>query len=175
MQISQSRPPYGRRLFSLSLMETQIVVQHCSTGTIAHKWCVLDAIRKAKNAIGITDRTISVLNALLSFLQETTLQGGEAIIVFPSNKSLAQRSNGMAEISLRRPLVTLVSFVLIIRRDSPNGKRYARRGQGGEIEEAFEFDLSPLAACAEMVSHSREPEALSQFASLCDFSNRAKA
>jgi replication initiation protein RepC len=175
MQISQSTTPYGPRPFSLALMETQTVVQNGSTDTIAHKWHVLGDIRKAKNAIGITDRTISVRNALLSFLQETTLQGGEAIIVFPSNKSLAQRANGMAENSLRRHLVTLVSFVLIIRRDSPNGKRYARRGQGGEIEEAFEFDLSPLAACAEMVSHSREPEALSQFASLRDFSIRAKA
>ncbi|MGB5087402.1 MAG: plasmid replication protein RepC, partial [Methylocystis silviterrae] len=34
------------------------------------------------------------------------------------------------------------------RRDSPNGKRFARRGQGGEIAEAFGFDLTPLIARA---------------------------
>ena len=36
----------------------------------------------------------------------------------------------------------------MIRRDSPNGKRYARKGQGGEIETAFGFDLTPLVARA---------------------------
>ena len=34
---------------------------------------------------------------------------------------------------------------LVIRRDSPNGKRYARRGEGGQVTQAFGFDLTPLA------------------------------
>jgi len=148
MQTSQSTTPYGRRPYSLALMETQIVAQSCPADTIAHKWQVLDDIRKAKDAIGLSDRTIAVLNALLSFHQETTLTGGEPIVVFPSNKSLAQRANGMAENSLRRHLSALIFLGLIFRRDSPNGKRYARRGEGGEIEEAFGFDLSPLVARA---------------------------
>lgn len=38
---------------------------------------------------------------------------------------------------------------LVIRRDSPNGKRYARKDKAGEIETAFGFDLSPLHARAE--------------------------
>ena len=36
-----------------------------------------------------------------------------------------------------------------IRRDSPNGKRYARKGRGGDIELAFGFDLGPIVARAE--------------------------
>jgi replication initiation protein RepC len=129
-------------------MATQIVAQSCPAETIAHKWQVLDDIRKAKEPLGLSDRSIAVLNALLSFHQETTLTGGEPIVVFPSNKSLAQRANGMAETSLRRYLAGLVYQGLILRRDSPNGKRYARRGEGGEIEEAFGFDLTPLVARA---------------------------
>ena len=43
----------------------------------------------------------------------------------------------------------MVDCGLIIRRDSPNGKRFARKGQGGAIEMAFGFDLSPLVARAE--------------------------
>ncbi|HUZ90643.1 MAG TPA: plasmid replication protein RepC [Methylocella sp.] len=148
MQTSQSTTPYGRRPYSLALMETQIVAQSCPAETVAHKWQILDDIRKAKDAIGVSDRTIAVLNALLSFHQETTLTGGEPIVVFPSNKSLARRANGMAETSLRRYLGRLVYLGFILRRDSPNGKRYARRGEGGEIEEAFGFDLSPLVARA---------------------------
>ncbi len=148
MQTSQSTTPHGRRPYSLALMATQIVAQSCPAETIAHKWQVLDDIRKAKEALGLSDRLVAVLNALLSFHQETTLTGGEPIVVFPSNKSLAQRANGMAETSLRRYLGRLVYLGFILRRDSPNGKRYARRGEGGEIEEAFGFDLSPLVARA---------------------------
>ncbi|MEK8121644.1 plasmid replication protein RepC [Methylocystis sp. IM4] len=54
----------------------------------------------------------------------------------------------MAPTTLRRHLAALVASGLIIRRDSPNGKRYARKGQGGEIEYAFGFDLTPLIARA---------------------------
>ena len=55
----------------------------------------------------------------------------------------------MAPATLRRHLAALVDCGLIIRRDSPNGKRFARKGQGGVIEMAFGFDLSPLVARAE--------------------------
>ncbi len=37
----------------------------------------------------------------------------------------------------------------MIRRDSPNGKRYARRGMDGEVSLAFGFELTPLVARAE--------------------------
>ena len=39
----------------------------------------------------------------------------------------------------------------IIRRDSPNGKRYARKGQCGAIELALGFDLGSMVARAEEV------------------------
>ncbi|SFK59040.1 plasmid replication protein RepC [Methylocapsa palsarum] len=148
MQTAQSTTPYGRRPYSLALMANQIAAKSCSSQTIVDKWRVLDDIRKANAALGVSDRTLSVLNALLSFHQDTILNGGEAIIVFPSNKNLAQRANGMADNTLRRHLAALVELGLILRRDSPNGKRYARKGEGGEIEEAFGFDLSPLVARA---------------------------
>jgi replication initiation protein RepC len=46
-------------------------------------------------------------------------------------------------------LAVLVDCGLIIRRDSPNGKRYARKDLSGEIELAFGFDLAPLVVRAE--------------------------
>jgi replication initiation protein RepC len=39
----------------------------------------------------------------------------------------------------------LVELGLVSMRDSPNGKRYGRRGPKGKIIEAYGFDLSPLA------------------------------
>src|SRR5277367_3183836 len=51
--------------------------------------------------------------------------------------------------TLRRQLAALVDAGLIVRRDSPNGKRYARKGRGGEVKFAFGFDLAPLVVRAE--------------------------
>ena len=50
----------------------------------------------------------------------------------------------MAPATLRRHLAALVEAGIIIRNDSPNGKRYARKGKGGTIETAFGFDLTPM-------------------------------
>jgi replication initiation protein RepC len=62
----------------------------------------------------------------------------------------------MASATLRRHLACLVDAGLIIRRDSPNGKRFARRGQGGAIEDAFGFDLTPLVARADEIENLAE-------------------
>ena len=113
-----------------------------------HKWQVFRAICTAKARIGVSERALAVLDALLSFHPETALTG-DGLIVFPSNQQLALRAHGMAPATLRRHLAALVDCGLIIRRDSPNGKRYARKGRGGTIEMAFGFDLSPLVARAE--------------------------
>lgn len=43
----------------------------------------------------------------------------------------------------------LVESGLIVRKDSANGKRYARKDGAGQIERAFGFDLSPLLARSE--------------------------
>jgi replication initiation protein RepC len=59
------------------------------------------------------------------------------------------RAHGMPASTLRRHLAVLVDAGLIVRRDSPNGKRYARKDGTGEIELAFGFDLSPLVVRSE--------------------------
>ena len=46
-------------------------------------------------------------------------------------------------------MAALVDAGLIVRRDSPNGKRYARKGRGGKVKLAFGFDLAPLVVRAE--------------------------
>ena len=46
---------------------------------------------------------------------------------------------------MRRHLRALVDATLLMRRDSPNGKRYCLRDGTGEVDQAFGFDLSPFA------------------------------
>jgi DNA-binding transcriptional ArsR family regulator len=119
------------------------------------KWALLRSLTEARTAFFLSDRTIAVLEALLSFCPETLLDGSAPLIVFPSNAELSLRTRGMSSATIRRHLAALVETGLIIRRDSPNGKRYARRGENGEIEHAFGFDLSPLALRAgEIEAHA---------------------
>ncbi|MFC0210047.1 plasmid replication protein RepC, partial [Chelativorans intermedius] len=113
------------------------------------KWKVFHTIREARDLIGATDRSLAILNALLSFHPETELAGDGELIVWPSNEQLMARANGMPATTLRRHLAVLVECGLIIRRDSPNGKRFARKGRGGQVEQAYGFDLSPIVARAE--------------------------
>ena len=89
-----------------------------------------------------------MLNALLTFHPETVLTGQGDLIVFPSNQQLALRAHGMAPSTLRRHLAVLVDCGIVIRRDSPNGKRYSRKGRDGEEGQAFGFDLTPFVARA---------------------------
>ena len=120
---------------------------HNST-TAVDKWQILRALTEAHGHFGLTDRTLSVLDALCSFHPERELESTAETVVFPSNAELSIRSRGMAGATLRRHLAALVQAGFIIRRDSPNGKRYARRASTGVIEDAFGFDLSPLAVRA---------------------------
>lgn len=117
--------------------------------TVANKWHVFQHIREARELLGATDRSLAILNALLSFHRETELSAEGELIVWPSNEQLIARANGISPATLRRHLSVLVECGLIIRRDSPNGKRFARRSRAGEIEQAYGFDLSPIVARAE--------------------------
>ena len=148
MQPHSSTTPFGRRSLTLAHVASQATAKARPPEKAVHKWQVFRAICTAKARIGVSERALAVLDALLSFHPETTLSG-DGLIVFPSNQQLALRAHGMAPATLRRHLAALVDCGLIIRRDSPNGKRFARKGQGGTIEMAFGFDLSPLVARAE--------------------------
>jgi replication initiation protein RepC len=116
---------------------------------VVHKWKIFHAICTARPRLGVSERSLSVLNALLTFHPETALTGGDDLIVFPSNHQLSLRAHGMPASTLRRHLAVLVDAGLVVRRDSPNGKRFARKGTAGEIELAFGFDISPLVARSE--------------------------
>ncbi|WP_036288777.1 plasmid replication protein RepC [Methylosinus sp. PW1] len=172
----QTRPttPFGRRQLSLAMVASQTATENFAakpgaSETVVHKWRLFRALTEAKEPLGVTDRALSVLHALLSFHQETALslpekhstsaEAGSAsggIVVFPSNKELSIRAHGMAPATLRRHLACLVDAGLIIRRDSPNGKRFARKGQGGAIEDAFGFDLAPLVARSSEIENLAE-------------------
>jgi replication initiation protein RepC len=148
MQTHTATTPFGRRPMTLDLISSQMTARNIDQGTKVSKWEVFRNIREAKEALGATDRALAVLNALLTFHRDEELTGESNLIVFPSNEQLIRRANGMSPATLRRHLAILVTCGLVIRRDSPNGKRFARKGQGGAIEQAYGFDLTPILARA---------------------------
>ena len=133
----------------LAHVASQMVATARPPEKVVHKWKIYQAICAARPRLGVSERSLSVLNALLTFHPETALTGEEDLIVFPSNHLLSLRAHGMPASTLRRHLAVLVDAGLIVRRDSPNGKRYARKDGTGEIELAFGFDLSPLVVRSE--------------------------
>lgn len=171
---------FGRRQATLGQIAAQLQVKRAvdeagkpgsNAPAAVNKWQICRTLTEVRERIGVTDRSLSVLNALLSFHPETALSlpkprvgaavdplaaSGEGaysscdLIVFPSNRQLGQRAHGMAPATLWRHLTALVQAGLIIRRDSPNGKRYARKDASGQerFSDAFGFDLTPLVARA---------------------------
>jgi replication initiation protein RepC len=143
--------PFGRRPMTLGMLASQLDAGEIEPGKSVDKWKIFRALCEARTVLDIGDRALAVLSALLSFHPQTLLDGDKDLVVFPSNAQLSIRAHGMAPATLRRHLADLVRAGLIIRRDSPNGKRYARKGAEGAIEQAFGFCLAPLVARSEEI------------------------
>lgn len=148
MEPYQSTTPFGRRSLTLAHVASQTLAKSRPPEKVVHKWNVFRAICTAKERLGASERSLAVLSALLTFHPETALTGDD-VVVWPSNQQLAIRAHGMAPATLRRQITILVDAGILVRRDSPNGKRYARRGRGGEVDFAFGFDLGPIVVRAE--------------------------
>ncbi|WP_104667858.1 plasmid replication protein RepC [Ensifer adhaerens] len=144
MQSGSVTTPFGRRPMTLALIKQQVASTEIRSNKSVDKWKVFRDACEARVRLGLQDRALAVLSALLSFYPETHLRQGDALIVFPSNAQLSIRAHGIAGATLRRHLAALVDAGLIIRKDSANGKRYVRKDRAGAIEDAFGFDLSPL-------------------------------
>lgn len=126
-----------------------------------NKWHLLQDVVLGRMALGVKAQEIAVLEVLLSFIPGKTIGLQENLVVYPANATICARLNGMPCSTMRRHLSRLVTVGLIVRRDSPNGKRYQRRH--GEEVVAYGFDLSPLLhRLGEIRSHAdvaREAEA----------------
>lgn len=155
MQTGSVTTPFGRRPMTLALVRRQTT--EIAAGKAADKWKIFRDASAAMVPLGIQSNSLAVLDALLSFHPENELRQGAQMIVFPSNAQLALRAHGMAGATLRRHLGVLVDAGLIVRKDSANGKRYARKDSAGAVQSAFGFDLSPLLArCEELAGLAQQ-------------------
>ncbi|TCQ74750.1 replication initiation protein RepC [Ochrobactrum sp. BH3] len=146
MQLGNVTTPFGRRSVSLALVKRQLDPREALQDASIDKWKLFRNACLARTLLGVQDRALAVLNALLTFYPEGELSEEHGLIVFPSNAQLTARANGISGATLRRALAALVDAGLIERNDSPNGKRYAHRDREGQIETAFGFSFAPLLA-----------------------------
>ncbi len=143
--------PFGRRGVSVGLLASQFASRDIDPARSIDKWKLFRATCEARPLLGISDRSLAVLNALISFYPKAELSEENGLVVFPSNQQLSLRAHGMPEQTLRRHLAALVEAGLILRKDSPNGKRYARKDRSGGISDAYGFSLAPLIARADEI------------------------
>lgn len=136
--------PFGRQPVTAGLLATHALAEGLAPVVSPDKWALLRDLTTARLAFGVSDRDLAVLSALMSFHPAKELLDDDRLIVFPSNAALSDRAHGMAESTLRRHLAALIRAGLILRRDSPNGKRYATRSGAGALDRVFGFDLRPL-------------------------------
>ncbi|WP_429925754.1 plasmid replication protein RepC (plasmid) [Agrobacterium vitis] len=149
METGNVTTPFGRRGMTLALVRRQVAASDIKPGKRADKWKIFRDVSAAMDLLGIQSNSLAVLDALLSFYPENELRQDAQLVVFPSNAQLALRAHGLAGATLRRHIAVLLDAGLIVRKDSANGKRYARKDNAGQIEQAFGFDLSPLLARSE--------------------------
>ncbi len=143
--------PFGRRPMTLGMFSSQVASRRIEPDKSVDKWKLYRALCEARPLLGVSDRALAVMNALLSFYPKNELSEENGLVVFPSNVQLSLRAHGMAEQTIRRHLAGLIGAGLLIRKDSPNGKRYAHKGRSGTVEDAFGFSLAPLLARSEEI------------------------
>ena len=131
-----------RRTIDAVLLKHQKGRGQTPAPAVTDKWKILRELATARKVYALSDRDITVLQALLSFHKTTLLDVANDLVVFPSNKSICERLNGMPSSTMRRHIAHLVDTGIISRRDSPNGKRYVRRY--GPERVAYGFDLAPF-------------------------------
>jgi replication initiation protein RepC len=136
MQLASSG---GRRLRHAALAARKLALEDGRTVTRKE---LSAAARDAAKALELRNGPRSVLSELVACWGE---QDWERLLVWPSNDYLMSRT-GLSERSVRYAFRVLIDLQLIAPKESPNGKRFAIKDLGGEIVDAFGFDLTPVYA-----------------------------
>jgi replication initiation protein RepC len=105
----------------------------------------LAAFKAAAPYLGLRANVVHAVDWLFRFTDPIDWQPSSRPIVWPS-AAMQQLHMGLGVSQVKNLNRHLVELGLVVMRDSPNGKRYGRRGPQGRIVEAYGFDLSPIAS-----------------------------
>lgn len=130
MAFIQATAPTGLRTSEILSADNSIPERHI----------VVETLRNAAPRLGLNASVLSTLDAMLSCLAPKRNHH----TVFASNATLTFRRNGISDRTIRRHAATLQEVGLLIRRDSPNRKRFTKHNRNEGKALRFGFDLSPL-------------------------------
>lgn len=130
MAFTQASAPIGARHEKVLSADNPRPERHIIIGTL----------RKAAPLMGLKATVIATLDAMMSCLPPKRAHD----TVFASNATLTFRTNGISDRTIRRHAATLQELGLLVRRDSPNRKRFTRHSKAEGTSLRFGFDLSPL-------------------------------
>ena len=130
MAFTQATAPTGLRTSKILSADNSIPERHIVVATL----------RNAAPRLGLSASVISTLDAMLSCLAPKRNHH----TVFASNATLTFRRNGISDRTIRRHAATLQEIGLLVRRDSPNRKRFTKHNSHDGKALRFGFDLSPL-------------------------------
>ena len=105
----------------------------------------LAAFKAAAPFLGLRPNVVHAVDWLFRFTDAVDWRPLSRPIVWPS-AAMQQLEMGLGVSQVKSLNRHLVELGLVVMRDSPNGKRYGRRGPQGRIVEAYGFDLSPIAS-----------------------------
>ena len=130
MAFIQATAPTGLRTSEILSADNSIPERHIVVATL----------RNAAPRLGLSASVISTLDAMLSCLAPKRNHH----TVFASNATLTFRRNGISDRTIRRHAAKLQDIGLLVRRDSPNRKRFTKHNSHAGQALRFGFDLSPL-------------------------------
>ncbi|MGC1505317.1 MAG: plasmid replication protein RepC [Sulfitobacter sp.] len=130
MEFTKATAPTGLRTNELLSADNSLPERHI----------VIATLRNAAPRLGLSASVISTLDAMLSCL--TPKRNHHT--VFASNSTLTFRRNGISDRTIRRHAATLQETGLLVRRDSPNRKRFTKHNRIEGKALRFGFDLTPL-------------------------------
>jgi replication initiation protein RepC len=151
MDTDRRTPTCGRRLatglrkLTPPMLGTIQVAEAYSFTAEMQPGQALAAFKAAAPYLGFRPSVVHAIDWLFRFTDPVDWQPSSRPIVWPS-AAMQQQDMGLGASQVKNLNRHLVELGLVVMRDSPNGKRYGRRGPKGRIVEAYGFDLSPIAS-----------------------------
>ena len=141
--------PTGQRKLTAGMLQAAELYGSLPEGsTLPRRGQVLAALKSAAKALGIKPRLVMLIEALCTWTFPVDWTGQGPLLVWPSNVQLEEQLQ-VGPSQLASLIRRAGEAGLLVMRDGPRGKRYARRIDNDTtkpIEFGYGFSLTPLQA-----------------------------
>ena len=141
---TEAAPPTGRRKITPAMIAARAA--RPTTWQPVKRGEALSALKRAAPALRIPRQVVTLVDYLVGRTRDADWAEGGRPMAWPSNVTL-QEVLDVGRTQVKTMIRVALEHGLLEMDESPNGQRYGYR-EGGQIAEAYGFDLTPLAARA---------------------------